>query len=350
MPSEWTRRQAIIRAARAGLGIAAAGRVGAQAPAVIASGAADVPTWRTELRQMAPNVYAYIQGGGPGQLNQGVSNGGFVVGEDHILMLDSLGAPVHAKNFIAAARQSAPGKRIGRVAITHHHGDHIWGLPFMMPAEVIAHEYCRQAMLATSAPGPVWEKREGWAEGGEERKVIAPGVTINDKLTYYYGNTEVQLITNAPAHTWGDIMIYFPQSKVLFAGDIAFHYVAPFCHNAHPSKWIEACDKIIAMDVDVIVPGHGPIGTKRELADMRDYLKLFRTEARKRYDAGMTPGQAAADIKLGKYEQWIGASDRLAMNMVRMYHEFNGTLSPDYDVEGTNKAAAEMKAIREGKR
>ena len=61
------------------------------------------------------------------------------------------------------------------------------------------------------------------------------------------------------------------------------------------------------MDVKTIVPGHGPLGGKRELPEMSEYLALFKTEAWKRYNAGLTPGKAAADIKLGKFDSWIGA-------------------------------------------
>ena len=337
------RRQAISRVGTAALGLSIIGKSKAQAQAFSPM---QIPTWNTEMRKLAPNVYAYQQAGGPGRLNQGVSNAGIVVGEDSILVIDSLGAPLHAKNFINAIRQVEPTKRMGRMLITHHHGDHVFGLPFFPAMEIVSHQYCRQAMLELALPGPTWEKRDGWAEGGEPRRIVAPVTTITDRTTYYYGNTEVHLITMAPAHTFGDVVAYLPQYKILFAGDIAFHYVAPFLNNGVATRWVEFCDRILGMDVDVIVPGHGPIGTKKDLAVMSEYLEMLKGEARLRFNAGMSPGKASADIKLGKFDSWIGAADRMPMNIVRLYAEFAGTLTPAFDTEGVRKATDELNALK----
>jgi len=69
------------------------------------------------------------------------------------------------------------------------------------------------------------------------------------------------------------------------------------------------------------------------------------SEAKKRFDAGMSPGQAAADIRLGKFDNWIGPQ-QIVMNVVRLYHHFNGTVVPDVDREGMLKATLEYNAIK----
>ena len=310
----------------------------------------DIPYWKTELRQLAPGIFAYVQAGGPGIPSLSVSNAGLILGDRSMMAIDALGAPLHAKAFIAAAKNAAPGKPFDRLILTHHHLDHIEGNQYFLPAEVVGHVYCRKAILETNLPSAVWQKREGWAEGGEPRKLIPPDVTFTEKLSYYYSGHLVELIFNAPAHTWGDVMVYLPEHKILFAGDLAFHYVAPFAHNGHVTKWLEAIDRIMAMDVDTIVPGHGPIGGKKELAQMGQYLQIFKREARKRFDAGLTPGKAAAEISLGPFDRWIGAPDRMVMNTVRLYHEFDGTIVPDVDTEGMRLATIEYNAIRAGQR
>ena len=142
-----------------------------------------------------------------------------------------------------------------------------------------------------------------------ELKLAPPTTTFDDRsrITYWYGNTEVRLMYNgSPAHTWGDALIYLPQYKILWAGDVAFFYVAPAAQSGHISKWIESIDRVNKMDVDVIVPGHGPIGSKKELAETGEYLAILKAEATRRYDMKMSPGKAAAEIedKLGKYGTW----------------------------------------------
>src|SRR5581483_9045311 len=79
-----------------------------------------IPSWKTELHKLAPNVYAYTQATGPGVDNASLSNAGVIVGEDHMLAIDALGPPIHAKAFIATTTK-ATGKKFGRVVNTHHH-------------------------------------------------------------------------------------------------------------------------------------------------------------------------------------------------------------------------------------
>ena len=140
-------------------------------------------------------------------------------------------------------------------------------------------------------------------------------------------------------------MVYLPEYKILFAGDVAFYYVTPAGHNAHITKWIEAIDRIGRMDVDLIVPGHGPIGTKAELSQTRAYLELIAEETRKRYAMGMSPGRAAADLPLGRFTSWTNP-ERNAWNVVRLYAEFAGTLKPEQDLVAQNAAVAEFTALR----
>ena len=308
------------------------------------------PTWEGELREVAPNVYAYIQAGGPGRDNTAVANAGVIVGDEDVMVIDTLTAPMHAHAFIDAIR-AVTDKPFRHVINTHHHGDHINGNQYFDGAEIISHPYCRDEVVkVANAGGPaLWPRRDGWADGTKPRRIVPPRTTFDGQMTYHYGLTVVELLPMVPAHTYGDIVVYLPQHQILFVGDIGFFYVVPWCQNAHPSNWINVCNEIEAMDVRVVVPGHGPLGGKAELADMRDYLVRLRDETRRRYDAGMTPGAAAADIRMGKYDNWIGPQ-RIVMDVQRLYEEFAGTLRPDVNVAGIREATEAYNAIRESAR
>jgi cyclase len=348
-----SRREVIGRAAATTLGIAAAlnglSPLAAQIPAATPPSPdgrfPQVPSWKNELRQLAPGVFAYMQAGGPGILAQGVSNAGLFVGDDHTMVLDATGAPLHAKSFIAAAKKAAGDKPFRRLINTHHHGDHVNGNQFFAPIEIISHPYCRDEVQKAVASTPArWDKREGFADGNEERRLVPPTTTFDGKLVYHYGDSPVEIYHPGPAHTYGDLLVYLPKYKILFASDIGFFYVAPFAHNAHVGKWLETIDRVLKMDVDVIVPGHGPIGGKKELAEVAEYFRTLQREVKPRFDAGMTPGRAAAEIKLGKFDNWIGP-ERIVMNTVRLYNEFRGSGGPDYDIAGTAKATEEYNQI-----
>lgn len=349
MSSTITRRQAIRGMAGAAAGLAVSG------PAVFARQAdfssiplnaakrfAPVPKWTTELKRLAPNVYGYIQSvdvAWPAQL----ANCGMLAGPDHMMAIDSMAWPLHVKSFIAASKK-ATGKEFTRLLNTHHHGDHIFGNQYFAPAEIVSHEYCREQVAAQKS-GMIWPKTEGQADGTEVRTIVPPTVTMRDRLTYRLGNLEAQVMFLGEAHTWGDVVVYIPEHKILFAGDIAFHYVTPVAQSGHVTKWIEVIDKILAMDVDIIVPGHGALGGKKELADMREYFVILKREARKRFDAGVSPGRAAAEIDMGKYELWP-RPERAVTNVVRLYAEFDGTIKHENDPAKQRPATEEFLRLR----
>ena len=200
-------------------------------------------------------------------------------------------------------------------------------------------------MKAVPITPKTWNPTPGVADVAEERKLVPPTVTFTDDLVYDIGATQVQFRSVGPAHTWGDVVAYLPQHKIVFLGDVGFFWVAPYANNSHISKWLDVCHAIDGWDVDVLVPGHGPIGGKKELAEMAEYFKVLRVEARRRYDARMSAGAASAEIRLGRFDNWIGP-ERLIMDTVRWYAEWDGSLTPDYNAAAVREATIEYNEIK----
>jgi glyoxylase-like metal-dependent hydrolase (beta-lactamase superfamily II) len=116
-----------------------------------------------------------------------------------------------------------------------------------------------------------------------------------------------------------------PEDRLLFAGDIAFHYVTPLAFEGHIGGWRRVCDEIERLDVDTIVPGHGPVGGKDALREMRGYLDTIAEQARAAFDAGADPEEAVRHIDLGPYASWP-EPERLSFNVNRLYQEFRGEI------------------------
>ena len=305
-------------------------------------------SWKTEVMKLSPNVYAYIQAGGPEVGDgSGDSNAGVIAGDDHLMVIDTLGQPLRCDFLKSEMKKMVGNKPFGRVVDTHQHIDHVGGNQFFMPAEIVSHPFCRETVITMKQelpPNSTFPMRPGGALGTEPKILFVPGTTFTDKMTYFYGGTPVELSHPGVAHTWGDIIAYLPEHKILFAGDLAMQYIVPFAHQGHVSQWIDTLDKVLVMDIDVVVPGHGPVGDKQILVENRDYFVLLKKEARKRFDSGMSVGKAAADIKLGKFDNWLG-SQRVLLNTFRLYCEFDGSITPMLDIDRLTRASVEFNAI-----
>ncbi len=154
-----------------------------------------------------------------------------------------------------------------------------------------------------------------------------PDETFSGERKLSVGDKVVHLIEVGPAHTAGDVLVYVPDNKVVYTGDILFIDGTPIMWRGPVGNWIRACERILAMDVDVIVPGHGPITDKAGVASVRDYLAYIDAEARRRFDANMSAAEAAKDIALGEYARWLDA-ERIAVNVDTLYKQYQGDDSP----------------------
>ena len=288
--------------------------------------AREMPKFETGLQELGDDLYAYLQWDG----GWGISNAGFLAADDGLLVIDALMTPSMTRSLIGAMRRvsDAPFRQLVN---THSHADHTNGNQFIEGAEIVAHANCRaemEAILQRAAQRPPGERgpRPGWIQGSwwEELAEVTPTLptrTFEDDLTLRYGGTEVRLMHRGPAHTTGDAMLYFPASKLLFAGDLAFFYATPLCRG-NMANWVRIIDRIERdLDVERIIPGHGPPGGKSELDDQREYMDFMLARTRACFDDGLSEEQAAAAIELGQWGRWP-ESERKEMNISQLYANF----------------------------
>ncbi len=280
-------------------------------------------SWRTGLIELADGVFAYVQAGG----GLCVSNAGLIVGPEGCIVIDALFAPSMTRAFRQEIAR-VTDKPVRLLINTHHHVDHSLGNAMFPEAQIVSHANARreQQRVGTSVfelLRPRVPELVAEAEGIEPR---LSDLTFEGELTLHLGGRTVRLLHLGTAHTIGDALVLLPKERLLFAGDVAFHYVTPLAFEGHVGHWVEVCDQVDALDVETVVPGHGPVGGKGELREMRGYLHSIREQARAAFDAGRSEEEAASGIDLGPDLSGWAEPERLALNVGRLYQEFRGEL------------------------
>ena len=288
------------------------------------------------LHEISEGTHAYLQPDG----GWGWSNAGLVVGDGVSLLVDTLfdlKITQRMLDHMAPFTGSAP---IGTVVNTHANGDHCYGNSLVSNANIIAsaataHEMAEvpPAMLAAlnKAPGEVGELfRHFFGEFEFDGIEMAlPTETFSGRHSFDVGGRRIDLVEVGPAHTAGDTIVFVPDARTVYTGDILFIGGTPIVWAGPLDNWITACDLINAADVETIVPGHGPITDKAGVTSIREYLVYVRDQATERFNGGMDAWDAARDIALNGFGQW-GEFGRIAVNVDTVYRSLDPThRSPD---------------------
>jgi len=292
-------------------------------------------TYTKGLHDLGNSVYAYLQPNG----TWGWSNAGLVTDGEASLLIDTLYDLRLTQEMLNTMRQAtAAAAQIDMVVNTHANGDHCYGNQLVADAQIIASEHTAEEMseVPPQMMAGLLRLAPGLGQLGEYVSRIygpfdfnnialtLPNKTFTGKLTLKVGDKIVELVEVGPAHTRGDTLIHVPADRVVFTGDILFTGIHPVMWNGPIGNWIRACDLILAMDVETIVAGHGPITDKKGVAELKGYLEYIYHEACTRYEAGMPAFAAAKDISMDRYASWKDG-ERLAVTVASIYRELSGT-------------------------
>lgn len=291
------------------------------------------------VQEVGDGLYAYLQPDG----GWGWSNAGLVVEGEATLLVDTLYDLALTREMLAALRAAAPAAaRIDTLVNTHANGDHCYGNQLVEGARMIASErtVAEMAELPPATMAALLEQAPAMGELGaffaecfgafhfEGIELALPRETFTGELEVRVGDKLARLMEVGPAHTRGDTLVHLPAERVLFTGDILFSGAHPIAWAGPVSNWMAACDRILALEVDTIVPGHGPLAGPAQVRELKAYFAYLYEQARLRREEGMTPLQAARAMSLDRWADW-GEGERLVVNIANIYAELGGEQPPN---------------------
>jgi len=251
-----------------------------------------------QAKQVVPNVY-YVEGVSEmgSSANQNfISNAGFVVTPEGVVVIDALGSPELARRLVVEIAK-VTDKPIHTVVLTHYHADHIYGLQVFqdLGARIVAHGAAREYLTSDAARLRLEiSRQELWPWVDEKTRLVPADEWLTASKMLMVGGVRFDIQPVGPSHTAEDLVVYLPKQKVLFAGDLVFRNRIPFVGQADSRHWIEAMRNLLQFDTRWIVPGHGPISNdpKGDMTLTRDYL-IFLREAMGRAAKDMEPFESA---------------------------------------------------------
>lgn len=292
--------------------------------------------YETGLHEVADGVFAYLQPDG----GWGWSNAGLFVTRDSSLLVDTLFDQVLTRRMLDAMEPVTATRPIDTVVNTHANGDHCYGNGLLEGAEIVTTEAAAREMGAVPPSAlvallqadldPVTAEYIQEAFGGFEFKGITipePTQTFSGRLELKLGDHPVHLEQVGPAHTAGDLIVHLPDESTVFTGDILFVNGTPIVWDGPIANWVAACDRILELGCDVIVPGHGPLTDAGGVLAVRDYLTWLEDACRSRHKEGLIAADTISDLatseEFAPYREW-GEWERLAVNVRAAYREIDG--------------------------
>lgn len=228
----------------------------------------------------------------------------FLVTEAGIIVTDPINAD--AAQWLKTELAARFEQPIKYLIYSHDHVDHVsGGEVFGDSVTVIAHENAKADIIA------------------ENRPTAVPDITFSDELTVELGGKTVELTYVGKSHSDNMIVMNFPEQRVLFAVDfIPVKTVAwKNLTDAYVPEWIDAVEKVEAMDFDILIPGHGPVGTKDDAVAFRQYMEQLYAAVLKAAREGQSLEQMQQNIHLDEYKEWGSYDNHLALNIEGMYNQ-----------------------------
>jgi glyoxylase-like metal-dependent hydrolase (beta-lactamase superfamily II) len=264
------------------------------------------------------------------------SNSLVIVNDEDVILVDSHVTPAKARELIEAIKAITP-KPITALINSHHHWDHAHGNQVFDDIPIIGHEFTYMKLATAPLDEPTYvrglegnaatlkrvrEQIEATDDPKEKQDLetylelftehvsdfdeiapVPPTITLKERMTLHRGDREIQILFLGRAHTGGDVMVYFPNEKVVFTGDAAFAGPS-FLGDGYVDEWPQTLANIEELDFDIMVPGHGPAVTDRSrLGLVADYYRDLWDKAAAMKAKGIDAMEAAKTIDLTNHDK-----------------------------------------------
>lgn len=235
------------------------------------------------VQKIGPDLYAYISD------NDSSANATFLVTSQGVLVVDAGLNAAEGKKLLAEIRKLSPVP-VRYLVNTHYHADHTGGDAVVgNDAIFFSTEFTRTRISGKKAlphiPASAW-------------------ITFPHSVTLYLGGHQVEIYHPGPAHTLGDVVVYFPDEHAIATGDLFLTNSCPAMDDGDLENWIKALDQILALPVEHVVPGHFELATKKEVQRFRNYLETVRSQVSRMYRSGFSREQVKQQLALQPYRDF----------------------------------------------
>jgi cyclase len=242
------------------------------------------------MQNIAPGVYVETDSRG--------TNLGLVVTKAGPILIDTPLIPREARAWNARVLSITEGRKPIYVINTDHHKGHALGNVFFDSTSV--------------AQEAAWKHMHGYGDNFRQRlsdryrdkdpetsqellhlQIQLPALTFEERLTFYMDDRTIRII-HVDGHTPASSLVFVPEARVVFCGDVVVCNMHPFMAQSDTGKWLDALTAIRRMSVDYVVPGHGSPGCGKDSTEpLSDYIRTARAKVRKQFNAGKSKAEAA---------------------------------------------------------
>jgi glyoxylase-like metal-dependent hydrolase (beta-lactamase superfamily II) len=277
-----------------------------------------------EVTRVSEHVY-YVEGAaGIATDNEGfISNAGFVVTGDGVVVFDALGTPSLANKLVSKIREITD-QPIRKIIVSHYHADHVYGLQVFeeIGAEISAPEGAQKYIQSDAARMRLEERQfslEPWVD--ENTRLVLPDSTVSKSDSFSMGGLTFTINYMGKAHSDGDLTMLVEPDRVLFSGDIIFEGRIPFVGNADTKNWLNTLTRLETGGLTALIPGHGPASTdpQQTIALTRAYLAYLRDTMGAAVDEFIPFDEAYAEVDWSRFKELPAFEEGNRINAYQVY-------------------------------